>query len=185
MPEKHELNRKAEELLDRALARYAGEPLAGLENRTLARLRSAEEATAARFFSKAKWMRRLAALTAATVTVAASLVIGVQIGQHRADAVWQQRVANGVWNSVKPAGVVNVPSTPVVPMVQASRRNSRRHSSPRLEKRNAQFPSPIPMTAQERSLARLAATADPAVLASLAQSMRPPSAYDAAPLPQP
>src|SRR5215469_6415005 len=172
MPEKYELNRKAEELLDRALARYAGEPLVGLENRTLARLRKAEEVTAARFFSKARWTRRLAALTAAAAAVAASLVIGIQIGQHRADLVWQQRVANGGWNAVKPAGTVtvNVPPAPVVRTVRAPRKAAGRDFAPHLAGKTSQFPSPVPMSAQERMLARLAATADPAMLASLTKS---------------
>src|SRR5215472_5415119 len=145
MPEKYELSRKAEELLDRALARYAGEPLVGLENRTLARLRKAEEVTAARFFSKARWTRRLAALTAATAAVAASLVIGIQIGQHRADIVWQQRVANSGWNAVKPAGTVtvNVPTASVVTMASPPRKHSQRSAGPKLVK-NPQFPSPAP-----------------------------------------
>jgi hypothetical protein len=181
MPEKYELNRKAEELLDRALARYAGEPLVGLENRTLARLRKAEEVTVARFFSKARWTRRLAALTAATVAVAASLVIGIQIGQHRADLVWQQRVANGGWNAVRPVGTVtvNVPPAPAVSTVRAPRKAARRDFPPQLAKQPAQFPSPVPMSAQERSLAQLASTADPALLSSLAQAMQPSPAVQA------
>jgi hypothetical protein len=170
MPEKHELDQKAEELLDRALARYAGEPLAGLENRTLARLRAAEETAATRFFSKAKWTRRVAAMTAAAAAVAASLVIGIQIGQHRADAVWQQRVANGVWNSVRPTGTVMVPPAPVVARASMPRKHVRPSSESKLTS-SAQFPSPTPLSSQERALARLAATTDPAALASLAQSM--------------
>src|SRR5436853_7437714 len=117
MPEKHELEKNAGELLDRTLARFAGEPLSGLESRTLARLRVAQaqqEAAANRFFNRARWMRWLAAATAGAAAVAVSLVVGIQIGQHRADAVWQQRVANtsGVWNSVPATGKVTVAAAP-------------------------------------------------------------------------
>lgn len=177
MPEKHELEQKAGELLDRTLARYAGEPLTGLESRTLARLRveqAQQEAAAARFFDRARWMRWLAAATVGTAAVAASLVIGIQIGQHRSDAVWQQRVANSasVWNSVPAAGKATVTTTPT-PMIatsRAPRKTMRQAIAPQLAKNAAQFPSPAPLSSQERALAKLAANGNPALLASLAEA---------------
>jgi hypothetical protein len=172
MPEKHEVETKAGELLDRTLARYAGEPLTGLESRTMARLRVEQEAAASRFFKRARLLRWLGAATAGTAAVAASLIVGIQIGQHRADAVWQQRVANATaWNSVKPAGTVTVPPAPAAATVKAPRTFVHRAAAPQLARKAAQFPSPVPLTAQERSLAHLAA-ADPAMVASLARSLQ-------------
>lgn len=170
MPEKHELDKKAGELLDRTLARYAGEPLSGLESRTLARLRIEQEAAAARFFNRARWMRWLAAATTGAAAVAASLVIGIQIGQHRSDAIWQQRVANTTaWNSIPAVGKVTVTAAPAVAAARAPRRSVHRATAPQLAKA-AQFPSPAPLSSQERALARLAANGNPALLASLAQA---------------
>ncbi|HZU21515.1 MAG TPA: hypothetical protein VE998_01710 [Terriglobales bacterium] len=181
MPEKHEIDQQAAELLERALGRYAGEPLAGLEKRTLARLRSEQETMAARFFNRARLRRWIAVATAGAATVAASLVIGIQVGQHRADAVWQQRLANasGIWNSVGPAGKVAITAAaptessrpPAVHAVHVARRHTARAAATRAGKA-AQFPSPAPLTPQERSLAGLAATADPATLSSLARTMQ-------------
>lgn len=184
MAEKHDINQQADELLDRALSRYAGEPLAGLEGRTLARVgarvgarvRAREEAAAADFFSRTKWTRTLAVLSASAAAVAASLVIGIQVGQHRENAMWQARVANatGVWNSVKAPGTVNVNPgpTPTAVKVIACRKAAARQATPQLAK-SGQFPSPAPLTQQERVLAHLVATADPALLSSLAQVTRP------------
>ena len=176
MPEKHELEKKAGELLDHALARYAGEPLSGMEGRTLARLRverAQQEAAASRFFNRARWMRWLAATTAGAVAVAASLVIGIQIGQHRSDAIWQQRVANTTaWNSVPAVGkatVAPVPA-PVIATAKSPRRTLQRAIAPQLTRKAAQFPTPVPLSSQERALARLAANGNPALLASLAQA---------------
>lgn len=185
MPEKHELNRQADELLERALARYAGEPLSGLENRTLARLRAHEEAAARSFFSRTRWTRRLAAVATAAAAAAASLLVGMQIGQHRADAIWQQRVANGVWNAVKPAGTATVlpiepaartettakTSHPSSRQIQAAvgRKPSVSGSKVKTSDVAAQFPSPLPLTPQEKALERLAASGNPALLSSLAE----------------
>src|SRR4029077_6199423 len=125
MPEKHDSERhaQADHLLDRVLARYAGEPLAGLENRTLSRVRAQQEAAARRFFSWRSLVPYIAAVAAAGATVAASLAIGIHIGQHRANVAWQQRIANSsASNAVGQAGAVNVLPTSAVTPANASPR---------------------------------------------------------------
>jgi hypothetical protein len=176
MHEKHDSTdgglRDADAVLDRVLANYAGEPLAGMEERALARVRARQQSAQARGFFRAKWMKRIGAFAAATAAAAASLVIGVQIGQHRSDEIWQQRIASNAtaWNSVKPAAIVNVPQAAAPTAARTVRYRTPRHNSPYATKPAAQFPSPAPMSQQERTLARLAANADPALLASLAQA---------------
>jgi hypothetical protein len=180
MPEKHDSERhaQADHLLDRVLARYAGEPLAGLENRTLSRIRAQQEAAAQGFFSWRSLVPYIAAVAAAGATVAASLAIGIHIGQHRANVAWQQRIANSsASNAVGKSGAVNVLPTSAVTAANTSPRIRRAHRGAAAvqssSRHAAQFPSPAPLTAQERALARLASTGDPALLSSLAHATHP------------
>ncbi|MBV8206899.1 MAG: hypothetical protein JO041_08910 [Acidobacteria bacterium] len=100
-----------------------------------------------------------------------AVLVGVQIGERRADAVWQQRTANGVWNSVKPAGnqVTVVTAAPASSTAMRPRVVRARNAKPA----TTQFPSPAPLSPQERALARLARSGDPGLLASLAQATQP------------
>lgn len=179
--------RKADELLDRALPRYSGEPLTGLEERVLARVRCEQEAAAARFFNRAKWMRRIAGLAAAAATATAALFIGVHIGQQRSDAIWQQRITSAN-NSVKPVGSVSVTpaametkacATPNVGPAALGRSASAARVHLASAKTNAapartaraQFALAAPATRQELALARLAAS-NPALVSALAQAQQ-------------
>ncbi|MBV8205371.1 MAG: hypothetical protein JO041_01155 [Acidobacteria bacterium] len=174
MPEPNDLDRKAEELLDRALANYPGEPLAGLENRTLTRLRMQQQENGRAWLARAGWATRIAAATAAVAALAMAVLVGVQIGERRADAVWQQRTANGVWNSVKPAENQVTVAAARVPASTTTR--AMRHHAGREQKAvpsTAQFPSPAPLSPEERVMARLAGSSDPGLLASLAQATQP------------
>jgi hypothetical protein len=180
MPEKHDRERhaQADYLLDRVLARYAGEPLAGLENRTLRRLRAQQAAAVQRFFSWRSLVPYIAAAAAAGATVSVSLAIGIHIGQHRANVAWQQRIANcSPSNAVGRAGAVNVPPTSAVTAANTGSRIRRAHTGAAAVEPSgrhaAQFPSPVPLTAQESALARLASTGDPALLSSLAHATHP------------
>jgi len=180
MPEKHDRERhaQADYLLDRVLARYAGEPLAGLENRTLRRLRAQQAAAVQRFFSWRSLVPYIAAAAAAGATVSVSLAIGIHIGQHRANVAWQQRISNSsASNAVGQADAVNVPPTSAVTAANTSPQIRRAHSGTAAvqpsSRHAAQFPSPAPLTAQERALARLASTGDPALLSSLAHATHP------------
>ena len=131
MTEKHDRERhaQADHLLDRVLAHYAGEPLAGLENRTLNRLRAQQEAAAQRIFSWRSLLPYIAAVVAAGVTLAASLAIGIHIGQHRANVAWQQRISNSsASNAVGQADAVNVPPTSAVTAANTSPQIRRAHS---------------------------------------------------------
>src|SRR4029077_7674966 len=131
MPEKHDRERhaQADYLLDRVLARYAGEPLAGLENRTLRRLRAQQAAAAQGFLSWRSVVPYIAAAAAAGATVSVSLAIGIHIGQHRANVAWQQRIANSsTSNAVGRAGAVNVPPTSAVTAANTGSRIRRAHT---------------------------------------------------------
>jgi hypothetical protein len=163
---------QADYLLDCVLARYTSEPLAGLENRSLIRLRAQQGVVAQKFFRWRACVADTAAVAGVCAALAASLAIGIQIGQHRANLVWQKRLADSSASSAT--------KRPNVPLTAAA------NTSPRIRRVNAgaaavrpssrpaaQFPSPSPLTAQERALARLASTADSAVLSSLIHATHP------------
>jgi hypothetical protein len=121
-------------VIDGALADYSGaEPLAGLEERVLNRVRVVEAGPRWRF----AWAFALAAVAAAVVTT-----IVVQIPQQPAPK------NNDIACVVTPAPLPAVEKARVVPKRLVRSRAPRPGLLPKLE----QFPSPTPMTAEEQAL---------------------------------
>jgi hypothetical protein len=125
-------NDELDRRIDDALAGYAGaEPLAGIEERVLRRVRVAT--------------RRRAFGWAAAIAVAAALVVTVIVvrAPHHSDPP-TYRV--GVPAVMRPAPVVE--RAQVVTVRRARTRARRARRLPKLE----QFPAPTPLTAEERAL---------------------------------
>jgi len=128
MASNDELDRR----IDNALAGYSGaEPLAGLEERVLRRVRVAS--------------RRRVLGWAAAIAVAASVVVTVSVvrAPHHSDPP-TYRV--GIPAVVRPVPVVD--KARVVTVRRARTRARRARPLPKLE----QFPTPVPLTAEERAL---------------------------------
>jgi hypothetical protein len=170
MSDQQDLERmaQAERLLDRALAHYSREPLAGFESRMVNRLRLEVE-------TSMPWRRERVAQAAALVTLlaiaaAASLFIGLYLGQRRANAVWEKRLNELTANSLTKQ---NQPSTSLTPsQFRPSRASSFRRSKSRSAvlhsgRNTAEFPTPAPLNAQERALAAIAIHGDSALVTSL------------------
>ncbi len=171
MSDQHDLERmaQAEGLLDRALAHHSREPLAGFERRMVNRLQL--EAGASPTPWRRKRVVRTAALVAlSAITAAASLFIGLYLGQRHANVVWQHRL-----NELTAISLTkhNQPSTSLTPsQFRPSRASSFRRSKSRLAvlhsgRNSAEFPTPAPLNAQERALAAIAIHGNSALVTSL------------------
>ena len=133
------------DLLDGALKHYGEvEPRAGLEGRVLARL--AAEPSGAR--SRAVWAWALAG------AIVALLVIGIWFGPRSVNKVHQEISVRALREVINP----HAPAQPIVPQVSKSK-GPRLHRAHQLrvakvgpEPRLAQFPSPRPISEQERML---------------------------------
>jgi hypothetical protein len=144
--------------LDMALAKYAAvEPRAGLEERILAGLKAEREQGAARAWWS--WPKAAALVAAAVVIVAALLMwrswnpARDTVAQHPSNQVHPNQVQQGPWPQTGSSTGENVRREAAAPV-----RRKRNHSShipvvvatePRLE----QFPSPRPLSDQEKILA--------------------------------
>ncbi|MFZ0761997.1 MAG: hypothetical protein WAM69_18775 [Candidatus Sulfotelmatobacter sp.] len=153
---------KLEQELDAALANFAaGEPRAGIEERILANLRAEREHASAR-----AWWRRPALGVAAGVVIVAAILLAsrsgkpnlVVTGQRPATSAQSDEqtatrlAANEVSSPSHPSALH--PSAPLA-MKKPARRRIRRSeivlaSGPRLD----QFPSPRPLSEQEKLLVR-------------------------------
>lgn len=123
-------------LIDRALARYsAAEPLAGLEQRVLDRVRLAESGRRRRW----RW-----ALVLAVPALAASLLVVLAPKPKPPIAVAKIEAP--------PAPVIVLPAPPAPRRVAKTRRAA---PKPELPKRNL-FPTLSPLTGEERLLVQLA-----------------------------
>ena len=165
----NERDRQFDLLIDRTLAGYAAEPRPGLENRTLARLQAAKEARSRAF----GWRWLLAGAVAVAVLVAG--FVGVDLyRQHRQSTViatQQSPRANQVaYNSVPNSPRIDVkPSSSSAPAPRVARHHAT-VAAPEMAAaapRPAQFPTPAPLSEQERLLARLATQADPRILGTM------------------
>ena len=124
-------NDELDRRIDNALAGYAGvEPLAGLEERVMRQVRMAS--------------RRRVLGWAAAIAVAASVVVTVSV--VRVPRVVTPTYRVGVPAVMRPAPVVE--KARVVTMRRARTRARRARPLPKLE----QFPTPTPLTAEERAL---------------------------------
>ena len=148
--------RELDALIDGALAGFAGEPRAGLENRTLAKLRARERSP----FFRRRWM-----MAAAVAAMIAAVAVGVQIHRDR-QMIAQQAPATGQtpYNSVPSIGKAEVPGPSTSAMRGPATRSHARNSKAvgqwaKLERPAAQFPMPTPLTRQELLLVRLATLA--------------------------
>jgi hypothetical protein len=160
--------------LDRALGRYAGEPLAGFERRMVSRLREKQSVAGPVFSNWRGIIRTMVALSAVAATAAALLFLGMYLGERRANAMWQQRV-----NALSRGTHAKLDSTPntAIAVATSPRPASRvtpvrAHSAVLRSSRHlAEFPTPVPLTTQERELATLAFRGDPVLLWSLLHSV--------------
>jgi hypothetical protein len=162
-------NGQLDQLLDRVLAGYAGEPRTGLENRMLARLRSQE---AKRPFFRWEW---LIAGAAAAILIA-TISIGLELRHRRQQELVsiqappaRQQIA---YNSVPSPGKLEVPNVSSAPARSSRSGGSTGLASSHaahseggtalggLSSRPAQFPTPTPLSTQEKLLLRLAARQD-------------------------
>lgn len=141
-------------LIDGALAGYSNaEPLAGLEGRVLNRVRV-----------KLAMRRRVFAWAVAFAAVASVVVVGIVIRTERHVAV------------PKPAEIVQAkPALPTavtrLPRVMPKRVSVKRSGRPKPLPKLEQFPSPAPLTAEERALVALAQQ-DPEELGKFAEMER-------------
>jgi hypothetical protein len=131
MASNDELDRR----IDNALAGYAGaEPLAGLEERVLRRVRVAS--------------RRRAFGWAAAIAVAAALVVTVIVVRAPHHVGSKSHDVARVETSLPPRPTPVVEKPRVVPNRRVKSRLARLEPLPKLE----QFPTPVPLTAEERAL---------------------------------
>ena len=172
MPEKQNHGRQLEvdRLLDRALAKYPGEPLPGFQSRMVRRLRGQKEPSIAEIFG---WRRPISAtvlVTSLALTAAASILIGLHLGHRRENAIWQQRIValteatlakQGTSSSAVASAIATPSDTACISRTEKplAVHRSRRHA--------AQFPSPTPLSSQERALAMIARNGSPELLSSL------------------
>jgi hypothetical protein len=93
MSDQQDLERmvQAERLLDRALAHYSREPIAGFERRMVNRLQL-EAGASATLWRRKRVAQAAALVTLFAITAAASLFIGLYLGQRQANVVWQHRL---------------------------------------------------------------------------------------------
>src|SRR5580704_496537 len=77
---------QAERLLDRALAHYSREPIAGFERRMVNRLQL-EAGASATLWRRKRVAQAAALVTLFAITAAASLFIGLYLGQRQANVV--------------------------------------------------------------------------------------------------
>jgi hypothetical protein len=141
--------------IDAALARYSNEPRPGLEDRVLANLRTDRERT-----SVHNWWQWAAASSLATLLLVASIIFlrSNQTSQHYA-AGPSQTTRDNASNRIPPAaGPQSALETPTLrsssqrkkPQTRGSRHASALAAGPKLD----QFPSPRPLTEQEKILKR-------------------------------
>ena len=171
MSDQQDLERmvQAERLLDRALAHYSREPLAGFERRMVNRLQL-EAGASATLWRRKRVAQAAALVTLFAITAAASLFIGLYLGQRRANVVWQHRL-----NELTAISLTKQtqPSTSLTPsQFRPSRSSSFRRSKSRSAMLHAgrnsdEFPTPAPLNAQERALAAIAIHGDSALVTSL------------------
>jgi len=143
-------------LIDRALDNYVGEPRIGLENRTLARLRARDKNP----FFRWQWMT-IGAVAAAALLVASVTTFHIRrtyqtIGQ--APPAVQQTAYNSVPSNGK-AEVHAPASSGRQPALASSAMVERPVDRNKLQRSPAQFPTPAPLSEQERLLVRLAEVA--------------------------
>lgn len=145
-----EKDKRMDEMLDSLLANYSSaEPRPGLENRILANLRDAEEKEAAHGWWNFKWL--WVGGVAAAIIVAAVLISG----QHRVAPP-----TNVVIRTSQPAPQEGIQShAPAVrnETVRIRPRKSLAHTRPQnatlaLSERPAVFPTPTPLSEQEKLL---------------------------------
>jgi hypothetical protein len=144
-------DREVEQWLDTALRAYGKvEPRTGLESRVLANLQAEKRRLAVR-----RWWWALGT-AAAAVTIVAALWVGVPhrraVPNQAAGSETTQQQSNAILRPLLPSRSVGTEPTHIT-----SRDNRQRNSAaaahadePRLD----QFPSPVPLTDQEKLLAR-------------------------------
>ena len=163
MPDDRQPARETDRLLDRVLSDYAGEPLTGFENRVARGVRE-KRSVAARTWPRLWWP----AAVAATIVAVISFAFGVRTGEQRENARWQ---SVAVARSTVPAAVAPAPQpviTPAVEKCDTSPVSSRPSRTRVMAHRNSRvFPTPAPLSAEERALANFAARSDPETVSSL------------------
>jgi len=137
-----------DELIDGALARYSGaEPLDGLEDRVLRRVQGARAAR------RSSWGFRLAY---AVPALAAVLIAGVALWMGRDTRSGATDVTQKMVVPEPPAAARGPRSSPVLPVREAMPRNAatkpRRIVPARSLPKEEYFPSPAPLTEEERAL---------------------------------
>ena len=164
----------AGEVLDKVLARYAGEPLIGFEERIVRRVRQRQLAAPNRF----GWLRTMnpvAALASVVAIAALSVTIGVRIGEQRANAIWQRRTEEMKISLVAKKPALSSAATAETQVPPSHRVERVIKDVPRLERHRvsaapyhaAHFPTPAPLTAQEKALAAVASRGGPKLVSSL------------------
>ena len=169
---------QADRLLDRALKRYVNEPVTGFERRMVRRLRMQQHASAPALLRWRRIVQGTAMAAFLAVIIAISLAIGMYVGQKRANAIWQHRLgASNVFALSKQGTATTSAARDTAPGGHASvsARAERRSAAFRSRPRSAQFPTPTPLSAQERALSEIAVRGSPALLSSL---IHPVSATD-------
>jgi len=134
-----ESNDELDRMIDSALAGYSSaQPLAGLEERVLNRVRLTDSAR-----------RRVLGWTVAIVAVTFVLLIAILVRMPYAP------VSHGIARVQTPAPARPVPEVEQVRVAPKHRRGrvaTRRAGSPRPLPKLEQFPAPAPLTAEERAL---------------------------------
>jgi hypothetical protein len=142
-----------DDLLDASLARYASvEPRTGLEGRVIARLRAERERP------RWTWAWQLAAAGLATL-LAVALIMHVERGRG---PVRKAGAANASVTRIAPPTVASAPVIARQPAKRTAGRTvkaSRASAPSTLGPRRSMFPSPAPLTTEERLLVRYVETA--------------------------
>ena len=165
-------------LLDRALAGYAAEPRAGLENRTLARLRAKE---ARRRLLGWRWL--MSGAVAACLIAAGVVGFDLHRRHQQQELLAKQQsplaAQQPAYNALPSARSVEISGAPKLAAPLLPRRPTQtvvhvpKVAAPSLAGGIAipsQFPTPSPLSGQELLLARLAKQADPNIIGTLARS---------------
>lgn len=155
-----ERDRRADEWLDAALARYSrAEPRAGLEQRILANLEARQR-------TRIPWWGMAWAAAAAVLVISAGLL---WMSRHRAQPAPAPAVqAQSAPPQAKSPAAPRSPQASLSPRISPVRVRPARAAVSASQPRREVFPSPAPLTAQELAAIRLARR-DPNVVQTIVQ----------------
>ena len=152
------------EVLDNVLARYAGEPLTGFEERIVRRVRQRQLVQPNRLGWPRWTMNPIAAIASVAAIAAVSAAIGVRIGEQHANTIWQRRTDEMKMSAAVKKSVplrANPDVRPASKPQAEARHIVARHQVRGVQQQAARFPTPAPLTAQERALALVASRGGP------------------------